>query len=148
MELVPSQEQSFEVKWRKCMVEPSQPLGHAIIIGVFCFKGELLVPMKCPINTGNRSKGETAICSDLSQCRIAISNEPKRRPIVQQVCRRLVRQRNQIVIKIRSSIRDLRSFHGKFARHIPWCLLEGSEGKPISLKLTGVGVSGIPKGTF
>src|SRR6202035_5176810 len=50
--------------------------------------------------------------------------------------------------KIGSSIRDLRSFDGKFARHIPRRLLERSKGKPVALKLTGIGVSGIPKGAF
>jgi hypothetical protein len=88
MELVPAEEQSFEVKWRKCVVEPPQPWGHAIIVGVFCFKSELLVPMQRLCDAGNRSKRETTIRSNLSQRWIAISNEPKRWPIVQQLCRR------------------------------------------------------------
>src|SRR6185312_10662735 len=103
MELVSAEEQSFKVKWCKCMVDPRQPLGHAIIVGIFCLKGKLLVPMQGLCDAGNRSRGETAIRSNLPQSGVAISNEPKRRPVVQQLCRRLVRQSNQIVIKIRSS---------------------------------------------
>jgi hypothetical protein len=45
MELVPADEQSLEVKWRHGMIEPGQPVGHAIVISVFGFKGKLLVQM-------------------------------------------------------------------------------------------------------
>ena len=43
---------------------------------------------------------------------------------------------------------DLRSFHAKFARHIPRGLLEGSEGKRMALTLTGVGRGDVLKGAF
>src|SRR4029077_5754798 len=124
MELVPAEKQSFEVKWRKGVVKSGYPLRHAIVIGVLCFEHELLIPMQHPINTRNRLKGEATIRSNLSQSCVAISNESQRRPVVQQLCRRLIRQSNEVVIKIWSSIRDLRSFHGKFARHKPRRLLE------------------------
>src|SRR5438876_3690957 len=45
MEFVPADEQPFEMKWCKGMVKPGKPLRHAIIIGIFCLKGELLVPV-------------------------------------------------------------------------------------------------------
>ena len=61
MKLVPANKQFFEVKWCKRMVEPGQPLRHAIVIGVFCFKGELLVAMQYLSETWNRPPGNATV---------------------------------------------------------------------------------------
>src|SRR6266403_802483 len=147
MKLVPANKQSFEVKWCKGMVEPGQPLRHAIVISVFCFKGELLVAVQYRSQTRNRPKGDATIGPNPSQGWVTIGNEAKRRLVLQQLRRRLVRQSNEIVIKIGCSICELRSFHGKFAGHIPWGLPERGEGKLVALKLTGVGRGSISEGT-
>src|SRR5207248_10137591 len=125
-------------------IELCQPLRHPVVIGILRFKGELLVPMQEPIETAKWSRGEAAIRRHLSQRRIAISNESNRWLIMQHACRRLISKCNQIVIKIRSSIRDLRSFYGKFARHVPRRLLKRSERKPVTLKLVSIGLTRVP----
>src|SRR4029077_10837585 len=126
MKLVPANKQSFEVKWCKRMVEPGQPLRHAIVIGVFGFKGELLVAMQYRSETRNAAKGDATIGPNSSQGWVTIVNEAKRRLVIQQLRRRLVRQSNEIVIKIGRPICELRSFHVKFAGHIPGRLPERS----------------------
>jgi hypothetical protein len=145
MELVPSEEQSFEVKWRKCMVEPSQPLGHAIIVGIFCFKGELLVPMQGLCDAGNRSRGETAIRSNLSNAGLPSAMSRSAGPL----CNRFAgvwHARNQNVIKIRfdttwdrSTVNLLAIYHGAFLKEVK---------ESLSFEADRRGNSGIPKGTF
>src|SRR4029077_11607880 len=147
MKLVPADKQSFEVKRRQGMVDPGQPLRHAIVIGVFCFKRELLVGMQYRSQTRNLPKGDATIGANPSQGWITVGDEAKRRLIVQYLRRGLVRQSNELVIKIGCSICELRSFHGKFAGHIPWGLPERGEGKLVALKLTGVGSGSISEGT-
>ena len=97
--------------------------------------------------TWNRPPDNATIGPNPSQGWVTVGNEAKRRLVVQQLRRRLVRQSNEIVIKIGRPICELRSFHGKFAGHIPGGLPEGSEGKLMVLKLTEVGRGSISEGT-
>src|SRR5947207_7235075 len=90
MKLMPANKQFFEVKWCKRMVEPGQPLRHAIVIGVFCFKGELLVGMQYRSETWNRPPDNATIGPNPSQGWVTVGNEAKRRLVVQQLRRRLV----------------------------------------------------------
>src|SRR5437763_16078333 len=77
MKLVPANKQFFEVKWCKRMVEPGQPLRHAIVIGVFCFKGELPVRVKHRSETWKRPKSE-APTGNTAMARIGTDRCPGR----------------------------------------------------------------------
>ena len=52
-DFVPPKEQLFEAKRSKDVIESCQPLRHSVIIGILRFKGELLVPMQRPCDTGD-----------------------------------------------------------------------------------------------
>jgi hypothetical protein len=42
VQLVPAEEETFEMERQEEMINSRQPLGHAVVISVFCFERELV----------------------------------------------------------------------------------------------------------
>src|SRR5436305_4035148 len=61
MELVSADKEPFEVKCRERMIDPGNPLRHTIVIRIFCFERELVIPVMYSTDRGNRSRSDTAI---------------------------------------------------------------------------------------
>ena len=142
VELVPPEEQPFEVKRGDEMVGAGHPLRHAIVVCVLCFGRELeQVPgdsrrQRAAVST------QAAIGSDPQESRVSVGNQPQRDVIVRECRLRRAKNRpDEVVVKIRGPESELGLLQREQAVMMPGGLPKHSKGKWVALKQPGVSVA-------
>src|SRR5690242_5713037 len=75
-ELVPAQEQPFEVQRREDMVDFCQPLRHARVVGVFGPEGEVVKATRGQGRQASLEPVDTTVAGHPAQRRIAVAYHP------------------------------------------------------------------------
>jgi hypothetical protein len=73
-ELMPAEEEPFEMQRPEDIIGPRYPLGHAVVIGIFSFECEL---EQIPGNRRGQSAlvaAQTAISPDSPKSRVSVGN--------------------------------------------------------------------------
>jgi hypothetical protein len=74
-EFVSTEKQSLKMQERKPMIHPGEPLGHAVVISVFCPERKLKPAARKWFHPPTPA-AQTPIRPNLAQFRIAICNKP------------------------------------------------------------------------
>src|SRR5438552_9733747 len=75
VELVPPKKQFLEMKRSQTVIDCSDPLWHAVIVGVLRLKSKLPVKVATLRNSRHWSVEEATVCGDLGQITISICNQ-------------------------------------------------------------------------
>src|SRR5437667_12894164 len=62
IKLMPAQEKSFRSRGSNQMIDPGQPLWHAVVVRVFGFECERFVKLRSPGQDWNRPMQHATIC--------------------------------------------------------------------------------------
>src|SRR5882724_2267199 len=124
------------------MIDPSQPLGHSIVVGVFRFQCEIEEPTGDRLREAARTSPNATIGSDSAKIWIAIMDEAKSHVVVQAVePRRAEHSSDEVVVDVRRPYAELTLLQPQNSVMVPGGLPESGKSDRVYPKLLSIGVS-------
>src|ERR1700674_2900683 len=84
-ELVPAKKEPVELERREQMINAGQPLGHTVVVGVFCFECELEEPLRDRRGNTSLVSAQATISPDPVENCIPIGDQPATNLIVRTI---------------------------------------------------------------